>query len=95
MTNEEFQKLVLEQLSGLRNDIVDIKQRQLNMEVNQKNMEIRQDEIYQVVKAIEHSNQVGKAELDRHEFRIAKMEGKFKKAGKIFDADEIESASNL
>jgi hypothetical protein len=36
----------------------------------------------QVVKAIEHSNQVGKAELDRHEFRIAKMEGKFKKAGK-------------
>lgn len=102
MTNEEFQKLVLEQLSGLRNDLVDIKQRQINMEIDQKNMKIdqknmeaRQDEIFQVVKAIEHSNQVGKAELDKHEFRIAKMEGKFKKVGKIFDNDEIESVSNL
>lgn len=39
MTNEEFQKLVLEQLSGLRNDVADIKQRQLNTEVWQKGVD--------------------------------------------------------
>ena len=73
MKNEEFQRLLLEQLSGLRNDIVDIKEKQQNMEMRQQNMEVRQDEIYQVVRTIEHSNQVGKSELDKHEFRIAKM----------------------
>ena len=123
MTNEEFQKLVLEQLSGLRSDITEIKQRQLNTEAWQKNMdvwkenteawqknmearlssvevqltnvEVRQDEVYQIVKAIEHSNQVRKAELDNHEYKIAKLEGKFKAAGKIFDADEVDAVSNL
>ncbi len=37
-------------------------------------METRQNEIYQVVRAIEHSNNVGKAELDDHNIRIAKNE---------------------
>ncbi|HEY9061991.1 MAG TPA: M domain protein [Pseudobacteroides sp.] len=87
MTNEEFQKLVLQKLSN-------IEERQNNMETSLSNLEKRQDEIYQVVKAIEHSNQVGKAEIDRHEFRISKVEGKFKKVSKILDED-IDAAANL
>jgi len=33
--------------------------------------------------------------LDNHDYKIAKLEGKFKAAGKIFDADEIDAVSNL
>lgn len=130
MTNEEFQKLVLDQLSGLRTDVIEIKQQQSKMEfrldrmearldtmetrldrmearldklettqnnmlITQNEMLITQNEMYQVVKAIEHSNQVGKAELDKHQFRISKIEGKFKKAAKIFYTEEVDTASNL
>ena len=82
MTNEEFQKLVLQELKAL----------------NQKvgNVETKQDEIYQVVRAIEHSNKVGKAELDSQNIRIAKVEGKLKKAAKALNQDvSVENASNL
>ena len=75
MDNNEFQRLVLEKFSELGSRLDAI--------------ETRQNEIYQIVTAIDHSNQVGKAELDRHEFKIAKVEGKLKKVGKILDDDEI------
>jgi hypothetical protein len=70
--------------------------RQKNMEVRQKNMEVRQDEIYQVLTAIEHSNKVGRSELDSHNIRIAKVEGKMKKIAKVCNDDiEVDQASNL
>ena len=59
-------------------------------------MDIRQDEIYQVVRAIEHSNQAGKAELDSHNIRLAKVEGKIKKVAKACSEEvEVDMASNL
>lgn len=41
MTNEEFQKIVLQELKSLRTDVNEIK-------AEQKSMSVRQDEIYQV-----------------------------------------------
>ncbi|TYQ15988.1 UNVERIFIED_CONTAM: hypothetical protein Cloal_2486 [Acetivibrio alkalicellulosi] len=80
MNNEEFQKLVLEQFQTINNRL--------------GNIETRQDEIYQVVRAIEHSNNVGKAELDDHNIRLAKNEGTLKKIAKVID-EELNKASNL
>ena len=42
---------------------------------SQKSMEIRQDEIYSVVKAIEHSNATHKAEIDNITHKLAHTEG--------------------
>lgn len=44
---------------------------------------VRQDEMYLVVRSIEHSNNAGKAQLDSHNFRLSKIEGKFKKVAKV------------
>lgn len=44
-------------------------------------MESRQDEIFQIVKAIEHSNQVHKAEIDNMNFLIAHVEGTIQGVG--------------
>ena len=61
-----------------------------------QSMSARQDEIYQVVRAIEHSNQVGRSELDNQNIRLAKVEGKLKKVAKAYNEDvEVDKASNL
>jgi len=62
-----------------------------HMETRMDHMEPRQDEIYQVVKAIEHSNQVGRAEMDSQNVRLAKVEGKLKKAAEVLSED-VEAA---
>ena len=89
MTNEEFQKAVLDELRSINSRIGNIEERQ-------KSMETRQDEIYEVVIAIEYSNQVGRSELDNQNIKIAKLEGKFKKVAKAYNENvDIDNASNL
>ena len=103
MTNEEFQKAVLGELKGIKGEIGEIKTRLTNVETGKdeiktklSNMETRQDEIYHVVRAIEHSNQVGKSELDSQNIRLAKVEGKLKKVAKAYNEDiEVDKAVNL
>jgi hypothetical protein len=57
-------------------------------------MSKRQDEIYHIVKAIEHSNSVGRSELDGQNIKLSKVEGKLKKAAKIIiEDDEISDVS--
>jgi len=52
--------------------------------VNKLNdMESKQNEIYQVVKAIEHANQVHRAELDNVKIRADYLEGTFNNIGKV------------
>jgi hypothetical protein len=93
MTNDEFQKAVLRELKCINSRIDGVEK---EFKAGQKRIEVRQDEIYQAVTAIEHSNQVGRSELDNQNIRVAKLEGKFKKAGKVFNEDvEIDKASNL
>lgn len=50
---------------------------------SQKSMEIRQDEIYSVVKAIEHSNVTRKAEIDNITHKLAHTEGTINKIGNV------------
>lgn len=54
-----------------------------NMEKRQENMEKRQDEIFSVVKAIEHSNNIHKAEIDNLTYKIAHTEGTINNIGDI------------
>jgi chromosome segregation ATPase len=108
--NDKFQKVVINELKGIKGEIKGIKGEiegikgeieEIKGEIGEiktsvLNIEIRQDDIYQVVRAIEHSNIVGKSELDSHNIRIAKVEGKLKKAAKVFNQDtEVDKASNL
>lgn len=96
MTNEEFQNVVLKEIKCINSKLGGVESRLGSIEVQLETIETRQDEIYQVVTAIEHSNQVGRSELDSQNIRLAKVEGKFKKAGKVFIEDvEINKASNL
>lgn len=96
MMNEEFQKAVLQELKAINNRIDGIENNVGELKEGQKRIEARQDEIYQVVRAIEHSNQVGRSELDNQNIRIAKLEGKFKKVAKAYNEEvDIDKASNL
>ena len=65
-----------------------------SMETRLDSMETRQNEMFQVVKSIEHSNIVGKAELDVHNIRLAKSEGTFKRIAKVI-SEELGKASSL
>lgn len=86
MANEEFQKRILEELSLIKNEFRE--------GFNQ--LKTRQDEIYDVVRAIEHSNQVGRSELDNQNIRISKLEGKFKRVAKAYNEEvDVDKASNL
>ena len=50
------------------------------------NMESRQDEIYQVVKAIEHASQVHRAEIDNVKVRTDYLEGTLNDIGKVINS---------
>lgn len=54
-----------------------------NIIEKQKEMEIRQDEIFSVVKAIEHSNATHKAEIDNITHRLAHTEGIINNIGNV------------
>lgn len=66
MTEGEFQKLVLQELAGIKNKVNGI-------ETRLGSIEARQDEIYRVVRAIEYSNQVGKSEIDNQGTRLPRL----------------------
>ena len=64
------------------NKLNNIEQKQNNMEQGQKAMQTsvntidqRQDEIFTIVKAIEHSNTTHKAEIDNLTYKVAHTEG--------------------
>ncbi len=52
-------------------------------------LERRQDEIFEVVKAIEHSNQVFKAEMDSVNLRISHVEGTLNAVGETINKRKI------
>ena len=103
MDNDEFQKLLLNEIREMKGEMREVKGevQEMKGDINsikesQRNMEIRQDEIFQVVKALEHSNQVRKAELDSQNIRLSKVEGKQKRVAKAYNDDiEVDKVSNL
>ncbi|HEY8890498.1 MAG TPA: M domain protein [Clostridium sp.] len=62
-----------------------IEESQKGMDERQKNMEIRQDEIFSVVNAIEHSNATHKAEIDNITYKVAHTEGTINKIGNVIN----------
>lgn len=78
MLKEELKR----ELNPIRKAQEDIKKEQEGMKtslegikISQKGIEKRQDEIFQVVKAVEHSNHTGKAEIDNLTHKVAHVEG--------------------
>jgi len=107
MMSNEFQMAVLQELKSINKRINSLDKRINSLDKRIDDMdkkytdrfnqlEARQDEIYNIVKAIEHSNQVARSELDRHNIKISKLEGKFRKVAEAFNEDdEAHKVSNL
>ncbi|MCB8815814.1 M domain protein [Desulfosporosinus shakirovi] len=68
----------LESTMELRMDTLESK-----MELRMDNLESRQDEIYLIVKAIEHNNQVHRAEIDNLKYTVSNMEGTINTIGDV------------
>ena len=62
-----------------------IQESQKSMDERQKNMKIRQEEIFSVVSAIEHSNTTHKAEIDNITYKVAHTEGTINKNGNVIN----------
>jgi hypothetical protein len=56
---------------------------------SQKNMQLRQDEIFSVVKAIEHNNTTHKAEIDNIVYKVAHTEGTINKIGNVISESRV------
>ncbi len=76
-------EMLMNKLDNMEESQKEIKESQKVMEERQKNMEIRQDEIFSVVKAIEHSNTTHKAEIDNITYKVAHTEGTINKIGNV------------
>ena len=83
--------LILNKLDGLESKVdkleskMELKMDKLEskMELRMDNLESRQDEIYMVVKAIEHNNQVHRAEIDNLKYTVTNVEGTINTIGDV------------
>ncbi len=57
-----------------------------SMDLRLNSLESRQDEIFQVVKAIEHANQVHRAEIDNVNVRTDYLEGTINGMGEVINS---------
>ena len=76
-------EMLMNKLENMEEGQKEIKESQKDMEERQKNMETRQDEIFSVVKAIEHSNTTHKAEIDNITYKVPHTEGTINKIGNV------------
>jgi hypothetical protein len=78
-------EMLMKKLDSIEESQKGMDERQKGMDERQKNMEIRQDEIFSVVKAIEHSNTTHKAEIDNITYKVAHTEGTINKIGNVIN----------
>lgn len=71
-----------------------LEQGQTRLEEGQKKLETKLDETYQIVKALEHSAQVNKAEHDKMDNDIAHIKGDVEAIRKDVSTVEIVTANN-
>ena len=76
-------EMFMKKLDNIEESQKEMKESQKETIESQKHMEIRQDEIFCVVKSIEHSNNTHKAEIDNITYKIAHTEGTINKIGDI------------
>lgn len=75
--------MILQKLDGMEEKQDSMGKKLDIMEEKQDSKEIRQDEIFEVVKAIEHSNSVHKSEIDNLQYKIAHTEDIINKIGNV------------
>ncbi|MDO0824412.1 M domain protein [Desulfosporosinus nitroreducens] len=88
---KEMFRLILNKLNGLESKMDKLESKmelrmdnlESKMELRMDNLESRQDEIYMVVKAIEHNNQVHRAELDNLKYTVTNVEGTINTIGDV------------
>lgn len=85
--------VIMQKLENIEKRQANMEKSQANMEISQENMEKRQvsmekrqDEIFTVVKAIEHSNNIHKAEIDNLTYKVAHIEGTINKVGDVIES---------
>ena len=81
--------LILNKLGAIDQRLDAIDQRLDAMDQRIFSLERRQDEIFEVVKAIEHSNQVFKAEMDNANIRLSHLEGTLNAVGETINKRKI------
>ena len=77
------EKEIKEMLGLILNKIDGLESRFNGLESRLNRLESRQDEIYLIVKAIEHNNQVHGAEIDNLKFKVHYIEGTFNAIGDV------------
>lgn len=85
MDNETKQmfELIIKKLDNIEKQQENMGSRLENVEKQQESMDRHQNEIFSVVKAIEHSNNIHKAEIDNLTYKIAHTEGTINNIGDI------------
>ena len=81
-TKKMFEMLI-KKLDTIEESQKEMKESQKEMKESRKRLETRQDEIFSVVKAIEHSNNTHKAEIDNIVYKVAHTEGIINKIGNV------------
>ena len=89
---ENIQKGMQEEQKDMKKSFNKLEDNQNRMQVsfdkleeNQKYMLVRQDEIFSLVKAIEHSNNTHKAEIDNITYKVLHTEGTINKIGEVIN----------
>ena len=80
---ETMEKELKEMLGLILNKMDGLESRMDRLESGMDRLESRQDEIYLVVKAIEHNNRVHGAEIDNLKFKVSHMEGTINAVGDV------------
>ena len=85
MDNEikEMFGVILNKLNGIESRIDRIELRMDKFELRMNKLDSRQDEIFLVVKAIEHNNTVHGAEIDTIKFKVHHLDGTFNAMGEV------------
>ncbi|HBP65119.1 MAG TPA: M domain protein [Desulfosporosinus sp.] len=85
MDNEikEMFGVILNKLNGIESRIDRIELRMDKFELRMNKLDSRQDEIFLVVKAIEHNNTVHGAEIDTIKFKVHHLDGTFNAIGEV------------
>ncbi|WP_461205616.1 hypothetical protein [Clostridium sp. DL1XJH146] len=88
------EKEILEILKNMQSDMKNMQSDMKNMQSDIKEVKIKQNETYQIVKALEHSAEVNKAEHDKMANDIVHIKGEIEALRKDLSTVEIVTANN-
>lgn len=83
---KQILEFIIQKLDNIEKRQESMEIRLESMEIRQESMEKKQDEIYSVVKTIEHSNNVRKAEIDNLTYKVAHIEGTINGIGELIQS---------